>query len=172
MREEAELVGLAAEDFDFVRDVLEFLVELLGFGNVGSSSARTSSLGSLASAAASNSASSGPWASSDCPDCGRDRPCTRRAAAACGRWPCGTSTWIIRIGLNENSRFQIVRRRSTVCERSKTVDEMVASFGSYFKSLIAIGNSTSGRGPLNSSSACGAGEMVVTTPGANCRAGR
>src|SRR6187397_3685843 len=86
--------------------------------------------------------------------------------------PWGTSTWIMRIGLNEYSRFQIVRRSKAFCDRSYTVDDADDSLGSYFESFIDSGNSTRGRGPLNISSACGAGGIVVSTPGANVRPAR
>ena len=80
---------------------------------------------------------------------------------------CGTSTYIIRIGLNENSRFQIVRRRMTPFERSKSVSVLGFVSGSYSSPGIEIGTSSSGRGPLNISASSGAGLIVVSTPGAN-----
>src|SRR5262245_16358901 len=83
---------------------------------------------------------------------------------------CGTSTLIIRIGLNENSRFQTVRRSVTAFDRSKIVADFGASFGSYSNPGIANG-STSGTGPLIISSDSTAGGIVVTTPGAKCRGG-
>src|SRR5262245_19868407 len=95
-----------------------------------------------------------------------------QTSCRCMRWlGCGTSTYSIRIGLNENSKFQIVRRSVASLARSKIVDVLGESLGSYSRPGIDSGNSTSGRGPLNISSDSGLGGIVVTTPGANCRWG-
>ena len=81
---------------------------------------------------------------------------------------CGTSTWTIRRGLKENSRFQIGRLRMTFFDCSQSVSLLAAKFGLQSK-LCKETNSTMGFGPEKVSSVNGDEGIVVSTPGASLR---
>ena len=57
------------------------------------------------------------------------------------------------------------------CDRSKTVEDIEASFGSYSRSLMAIGSFDQRPRPAEHLFGLRRGGIVVSTPGANSRPG-